>query len=186
MVNDQITEVNGTSLSGRSNQEAVDILKKTGDVVHLTIVRYLRGLKFEELQVSTSPIFWFVLGLETAKLLILRRHSLWTAPKGANARTALWNTVNLDKISDLILQTMQDQINYLITGRYQSGQRTDANFTLSSAEHSIFTNNGRSQFHRGSNSFVTGTVHTAQWCVFNNFSLDKHRHQIWDKFLLQF
>ena len=30
MVNDQITEVNGTSLSGRSNQEAVDILKKTG------------------------------------------------------------------------------------------------------------------------------------------------------------
>ena len=57
MVNDQITEVNGTSLSGRSNQEAVDILKKTGDVVHLTIVRYLRGLKFEELQVSTSPIF---------------------------------------------------------------------------------------------------------------------------------
>ena len=50
MVNDQITEVNGTSLSGRSNQEAVDILKLTGNVVHLTIVRYLRGLKFEELQ----------------------------------------------------------------------------------------------------------------------------------------
>ena len=50
MVNDQITEVNGTSLSGRSNQEAVDILKKTGSLVDLTIVRYLRGLKFEELQ----------------------------------------------------------------------------------------------------------------------------------------
>ena len=49
---------------------------------------------------------------------------------------------------------------YLITGRYQSGQRTNANFTLSSSEHSIFTNNGRSQFHWGSNSFVTGTVHT--------------------------
>ena len=29
-------------------------------------------------------------------------------------------------------------------------------------------------------------LHSAQWCVFNNFSLDKHRHQIWDKFLLQF
>ena len=28
--------------------------------------------------------------------------------------------------------------------------------------------------------------HGAQWCVFNNFSLDEHRHQIWDKFLLQF
>ena len=50
MVNDQITEVNGTSLSGRSNQEAVEILKQTGSSVNLTIVRYLRGLKFEELQ----------------------------------------------------------------------------------------------------------------------------------------
>ena len=27
---------------------------------------------------------------------------------------------------------------------------------------------------------------TAQWCIFNNFSLDKHRHQIWDEFLFQF
>ena len=27
---------------------------------------------------------------------------------------------------------------------------------------------------------------TAQWCVFNNFSLDKHRQQIWDEFLFQF
>lgn len=50
MVNDQITEVNGVSLSGRTNQEAVDVLKRTGSVVKLTIVRYLRGLKFEELQ----------------------------------------------------------------------------------------------------------------------------------------
>ena len=58
MVNDQITEVNGTSLSGRSNQEAVDILKKTGSVVHLTIVRYLRGLKFEELQVMIIRIYF--------------------------------------------------------------------------------------------------------------------------------
>ena len=27
------------------------------------------------------------------------------------------------------------------------------------------------------------TSTTAQWCVFNNYSLDKHRHQIWDHFL---
>ena len=33
-----------------SNQQAVEILKNTGASVHLTIVRYLRGLKFEELQ----------------------------------------------------------------------------------------------------------------------------------------
>ena len=50
MVNDQITEVNGTSLSGKTNQEAVEILKNTEEIVYLTIVRYLRGLKFEELQ----------------------------------------------------------------------------------------------------------------------------------------
>ena len=28
-------------------------------------------------------------------------------------------------------------------------------------------------------------LHSAQWCVFDNFSLDKHRHQIWDEFLSQ-
>lgn len=50
MVNDQITEVNGASLSGKTNLEAVEILKNTEEVVYLTIVRYLRGLKFEELQ----------------------------------------------------------------------------------------------------------------------------------------
>ena len=25
---------------------------------------------------------------------------------------------------------------------------------------------------------------SAQWCIFNNYSLDKHRHQIWDQFLI--
>ena len=37
-------------LAGYTNQEAVEILKRTGTVVKLSIVRYLRGLKFEELQ----------------------------------------------------------------------------------------------------------------------------------------
>ena len=37
-------------LAGYTNQEAVEILKRTGKVVKLSIVRYLRGLKFEELQ----------------------------------------------------------------------------------------------------------------------------------------
>ena len=50
MVNDQITEVDGTSLAGITNQQAVEVLKHTGSLVQLTIVRYLRGLKFEELQ----------------------------------------------------------------------------------------------------------------------------------------
>ena len=31
-----------------------------------------------------------------------------------------------------------------------------------------------------------GERHTAQWCVFNNFCLDKHRHQIWHHFYFSF
>ena len=37
-------------MAGYTNQEAVEILKRTGKLVKLSIVRYLRGLKFEELQ----------------------------------------------------------------------------------------------------------------------------------------
>ena len=50
MVNDQITEVDGVALNGYTNQQAVEILKQTGTRVKLAGVRFLRGLKFEELQ----------------------------------------------------------------------------------------------------------------------------------------
>ena len=43
-------QVDDIQLAGYTNQEAVEILKKTGKLVKLSIVRYLRGLKFEELQ----------------------------------------------------------------------------------------------------------------------------------------
>ena len=43
-------KVDGVPLSGFTNQQAVEILKKTGAVVKLSVVRFLRGLKFEELQ----------------------------------------------------------------------------------------------------------------------------------------
>ena len=36
----------------------------------------------------------------------------------------------------------------------------------------------------GKGTVYIRTVHTAQWCIFNNYSLDKHRHQIWDHFLI--
>ena len=42
--------MDGVPLSGFTNQQAVEILKKTGAVVKLSVVRFLRGLKFEELQ----------------------------------------------------------------------------------------------------------------------------------------
>ena len=43
-------QVDDIQLAGYTNQEAVEILKQTGKVVKLSVVRYLRGLKFEELQ----------------------------------------------------------------------------------------------------------------------------------------
>uniref|UniRef100_A0A1B6GQS6 Multiple PDZ domain protein n=2 Tax=Cuerna arida TaxID=1464854 RepID=A0A1B6GQS6_9HEMI len=49
-VNDRIVEVDGRSLQGYSNFEAVDLLRATGQTVRLTLERYLRGPKFEQLQ----------------------------------------------------------------------------------------------------------------------------------------
>uniref|UniRef100_A0A6B2E4J2 Putative actin filament-binding protein afadin n=1 Tax=Phlebotomus kandelakii TaxID=1109342 RepID=A0A6B2E4J2_9DIPT len=49
-VNDRIIEVDGQSLQGFSNHEAVDVLKKSGTVVSLCLERYLRGPKYEQLQ----------------------------------------------------------------------------------------------------------------------------------------
>ncbi|KAH8251025.1 hypothetical protein KR026_006404 [Drosophila bipectinata] len=49
-VNDRIIEVDGQSLQGYSNHQAVELLKKSGQVVNLRLERYLRGPKFEQLQ----------------------------------------------------------------------------------------------------------------------------------------
>jgi multiple PDZ domain protein len=49
-VNDRIIEVDGQSLQGFSNHQAVDVLKQSGNIVKLVLERYLRGLKFEQLQ----------------------------------------------------------------------------------------------------------------------------------------
>lgn len=49
-VNDRIIEVDGQSLQGFSNHQAVDVLKQSGSVVILCLERYLRGPKYEQLQ----------------------------------------------------------------------------------------------------------------------------------------
>lgn len=49
-VNDRIVEVDGQSLQGFSNHQAVDVLKQSGYVVTLCLERYLRGPKYEQLQ----------------------------------------------------------------------------------------------------------------------------------------
>lgn len=53
-VNDRIVEVDGTSLQGFTNHEAVEVLRSTGQIVTLRLERYLRGPKFEQLQVAIA------------------------------------------------------------------------------------------------------------------------------------
>lgn len=49
-INDRIVEVDGHSLQGYSNHEAVEVLRSTGQIVLLCLERYLRGPKYEQLQ----------------------------------------------------------------------------------------------------------------------------------------
>ncbi|KAL1129915.1 hypothetical protein AAG570_012859 [Ranatra chinensis] len=49
-VNDRIVEVDGQSLQGYTNHDAVEVLRATGGKVRLCLERYLRGPKFEQLQ----------------------------------------------------------------------------------------------------------------------------------------
>ncbi|XP_046458555.1 multiple PDZ domain protein-like isoform X4 [Daphnia pulex] len=49
-INDQIVEVDGQSLRGFNNHQAVEVLRSTGQVVCLTLARYLRGPKYDQLQ----------------------------------------------------------------------------------------------------------------------------------------
>ncbi|XP_012545467.3 patj homolog [Bombyx mori] len=71
-INDRIIEVDGISLADKSNPQSVEILRNTGISVHLVLERYLRGPKFEHLQLaifneerptspspSTTTLSWF-------------------------------------------------------------------------------------------------------------------------------
>lgn len=49
-INDQIIEVDGQSLFGFTNHQAVEVLRKSGKIVNLKLARYLRGTKYEQLQ----------------------------------------------------------------------------------------------------------------------------------------
>lgn len=71
-LNDRIVEVDGHSLADKSNPQAVELLRNTGISVHLVLERYLRGPKYEHLQLalfnderpsspspSTTTLSWF-------------------------------------------------------------------------------------------------------------------------------
>lgn len=49
-INDQIIEVDGKSLYGHTNHQAVEVLRHSGSRVQLRLARYLRGAKFNQLQ----------------------------------------------------------------------------------------------------------------------------------------
>lgn len=51
-INDRIVAVDGKSLSGVTNHQAVEILRNTDIAVKLTLERFLRGRKYEHLQVA--------------------------------------------------------------------------------------------------------------------------------------
>ncbi|XP_074598985.1 multiple PDZ domain protein-like isoform X2 [Brevipalpus obovatus] len=53
-INDQIIEVDGRSLKNYTNHESVEVLRNTGKVVKLKLARYLRGVKYEQLQQAIS------------------------------------------------------------------------------------------------------------------------------------
>lgn len=53
-INDRIVAVDGKSLSGVTNHQAVEILRNTDIVVKLTLERFLRGRKYEHLQVALT------------------------------------------------------------------------------------------------------------------------------------
>ncbi|KAJ8985929.1 hypothetical protein NQ317_010686 [Molorchus minor] len=49
-INDRIIEVDGTSVIGLTNHQAVELLRNTGPRVLIKLERYLRGPKYEQLQ----------------------------------------------------------------------------------------------------------------------------------------
>jgi len=55
-INDRIVAVDGRSLSGVTNHQAVELLRNTDIEVHLTLERFLRGRKYEHLQVALTEI----------------------------------------------------------------------------------------------------------------------------------
>lgn len=53
-INDRIVAVDGKTLAGVTNHQAVEMLRNTDIAVRLTLERFLRGRKFEHLQVALT------------------------------------------------------------------------------------------------------------------------------------
>lgn len=55
-INDRIVEVDGRSLNGVTNHQAVDILRQTDIAVNLRLERFLRGRRYEHLQTALTEM----------------------------------------------------------------------------------------------------------------------------------
>lgn len=55
-INDRIVAVDGRSLAGSTNHQAVELLRNTDIAVRLSLERFLRGRKYEHLQVALTEV----------------------------------------------------------------------------------------------------------------------------------
>ena len=47
-------------MQGYTNHEAVEVLRNTGKIVRLCLIRYLRGPKYDQLQQAIGKFFFFI------------------------------------------------------------------------------------------------------------------------------
>ncbi|CAH0550674.1 unnamed protein product [Brassicogethes aeneus] len=95
-INDRIVEVNGTSVVGFTNHQAVEVLRRTGSVVSIKVERYLRGPKYEQLQMAIranelrppSPPSPSVSSLPKVPLSLVQMSYLGIEPE-ADSRTSM-------------------------------------------------------------------------------------------------
>lgn len=92
-INDRIVEVNGRSLNGVTNHQAVDILRQTDIAVNLKLERFLRGRKFEHLQTALTEMR--IVGTSTPNTPMGSRSSIMKTPRQSMGST---------KSMDLILE----------------------------------------------------------------------------------
>lgn len=92
-INDRIVAVDGRSLSGVTNHQAVELLRNTGIGVLLTLERFLRGRKYEHLQVALT---------ESKAENTIRNHLL-SLPPSPSITTLSWIPIKSD--ADSIITT---------------------------------------------------------------------------------
>ncbi|XP_044265647.1 inaD-like protein isoform X2 [Tribolium madens] len=89
-INDRIVEVDGISVVGHTNHQAVELLRSTGPVVSIKFERYLRGPKYEQLQQAIkanelrppSPLSPTISSLPKVPLSLVQMSYLGIEPEG--------------------------------------------------------------------------------------------------------